>query len=373
MENVSQFEVHTKRGFLPALDPLERLPYAFDEWEELASNTTSLLESKEFQKEARSLSKVQLDSLQNRPQIERAMLLLSIFGATYVWSAEEPTTTLPSSLAVPWCHVAATLGRPPIISYASINLNNWRRKNRSGFLELENLEALQLIGGTEDEQWFYLIPVAIEARGATALQAILSARRAVERNDPIKLIEDLQTVEHVVSDLTKILLRTKEKCDPYIFYHRIRPFLSGWPSPGIIYGGVSTNPINFSGASAAQSSLFQAIDAGLGITHDNPNTSPFLLGMRKHMPPKHRSFIEMLEKTMLIRDKVLSTQRHELLIEQYNLTLSSIESFRFAHLEIATRYITKESPKPKKAKGTGGTEFTPFLINTRKETTNKLL
>ena len=210
-------------------------------------------------------------------------------------------------------------------------------------------------------------------QGATALQAVLSARRAVERNDPIKLIEDLQTVEHVVSDLTKILLRTKEKCDPYIFYHRIRPFLSGWPSPGLIYEGVSTNPINFSGASAAQSSLFQAIDAGLGITHDNPNTSPFLLGMRKHMPPKHRSFIEMLEKTMLIRDKVLSTQRHELLIEQYNLTLSSIESFRFAHLEIATRYITKESPKPKKAKGTGGTEFTPFLINTRKETTNKLL
>ena len=58
-----------------------------------------------------------------------------------------------------------------------------------------------------------------------------------------------------------------EHCRADIFYHRVRPFLKGWPDDGIVYEGVNEEPKIFIGGSAAQSSLLQTLDAGLGITH----------------------------------------------------------------------------------------------------------
>ena len=45
--------------------------------------------------------------------VERAMLLLSVFGNAYVWAESEPAQVIPQSIAVPWRRVADTLGRPP--------------------------------------------------------------------------------------------------------------------------------------------------------------------------------------------------------------------------------------------------------------------
>ena len=369
VEELARYEVDPVRGFLPSRDPLARLPAAFDAWETAAWQVSELLTAGRLRETLEQLPEVDLDLLDSRDALERAMLLLCIFGNAYVWGAEEPAVAIPRAVAVPWCAIADELGRPPIIAHASIVLRNWRRIDPEGPLTLDNLATLQTIGGGGDEQWFYLIPAAMEARGAEGLMAMMQARSAAEAGRAEDVGVALDTVHAVVGALTEILSRTPEKCDPYIFYHRVRPFLAGWPGEGIIYKGVSEEPRKLSGGSAAQSSLFQALDAGLGVVHEHDDSRPFLLAMRAHMPPAHRRFIEDLEQNAPVRVFVLDQRRnHPRLRESYDACIASLDRFRKVHFELAIRYITRHAPDPSVARGTGGTELARFLRTTREET-----
>jgi indoleamine 2,3-dioxygenase len=161
-----------------------------------------------------------------------------------------------------------------------------------------------------------------------------------------------------------------EKCDPHIFYLRIRPFLAGWERTGIVYEGVSETPLKLNGGSAAQSSLIQAFDAGLGIEHLHPETRPFLTLMRDYMPPLHRRFVEELAAGASLYDYV---QRHQqetpALAQAFNACIDALDNIRKAHMQIAVRYILHQSPEGEKGGlGTGGTSFVPFLSRARKET-----
>ena len=227
VEELARYEVDPARGFLPSRDPLARLPAAFDAWEAVASQVSELLLAGRLREALEQLPEVDLDLLDSRDALERAMLLLCIFGNAYIWGAEEPAGALPRAVAVPWCEVAARLGRPPIIAHASIVLRNWRRIDPEGPLTLDNLATLQTIGGGGDEQRFYLIPVAMEACGADGLVAMMQARSAAAAGRAQDLAVALDTIHAVVGALTEILSRTPEKCDPNIFYHRVRPFLAG--------------------------------------------------------------------------------------------------------------------------------------------------
>lgn len=368
-EELARYEVDPVRGFLPSRDPLARLPAAFDAWEATAAQVSELLLAGRLREALDQLPEVDLDLLGGRDELERAMLLLCIFGNAYVWGAEEPAGALPRAVAVPWCSVADKLGRPPIIAHASIVLRNWRRIDPEGPLTLDNLATLQTIGGGGDEQWFYLIPAAMEARGTEGLVAMMQARSAAEAGRADDAAVALDTIHTVVGALTEILSRTPERCDPYIFYHRVRPFLAGWPGDGIIYKGVSDEPRKLAGGSAAQSSLFQALDAGLGIVHEHDDSQPFLLAMRAHMPPAHRRFIENLEHHAPVRAFVLDQHgSHPRLRESYDACIASLDRFRKIHFELAIRYITKHAPDPAEARGTGGTELARFLRTTREET-----
>ncbi len=369
------YDVDPERGFLPSTDPLEKLPAGFERWERVAPRVSALLLAGQLRPTLEALPIPELERLERRDQVERAMLLLSVFGNAYVWAEEEPAPTLPRAIAVPWCQVADELGRPPIISHASIVLRNWRRIDADGALELENLETLQLFGGSPDEQWFYLIPAAMEAHGAKALVAIESARSSVADKRLDALARELETIGRTVEELTGILLRTPEQCDPYIFYRRVRPYLTGWPEPGIVYEGVSETPVKLAGGSAAQSSLFQAIDAALGISHEHDDSRPFLLAMRGHMPPSHRAFLETLDEGgPLLRSLVTEhCGDHPRLAERYDGAVRALDSFRKTHFEMAVRYIARQAPEHQVAKGTGGTDLKTFLKKTREETKDKLL
>ncbi len=375
MDLLREHEVDRERGFLPATDPLETLPPEFEEWERVAPRVSALLLAGRLRATLEALPLPELERLESREELERAMLLLSVFGNAYVWAEEEPARTIPRAIAVPWCRVADELGRPPIISHASIVLRNWRRIDSDGGFNLENLETLQLFGGSPDEQWFYLIPAAMEAHGAKALVAIESARSSVADKRLDALARELETIGRTVEELTGILLRTPEQCDPYIFYRRVRPYLTGWPEPGIVYEGVSETPVKLAGGSAAQSSLFQAIDGALGISHEHKDSRPFLLAMRGHMPPSHRAFLETLDEGgPLLRSLVMEHRRdHPRLAERYDGALRALDSFRKTHFEMAVRYIARQAPEPQVAKGTGGTDLKTFLKKTREETKDKLL
>jgi indoleamine 2,3-dioxygenase len=372
--NLTDYEIDPERGFLPNPDPLTELPPYFAAWDGLAAQLPALLMAGQLRPLLAQLPVLDAAKLENTRQLNRAMMLLSALGNAYVWGGAEPALRLPAGIAVPWWHIAETLGRPPITAHASLVLNNWRRLDRERPIVIDNIASLQLFLGGVDERWFFLLTVAIEAAGAPAIGALVQSQTAVIHNDIPALIENLHIVATALQAMVALLERMPEQCDPYIFYHRVRPFVASWPEPGVVYEGVSPTPQLFAGGSAAQSALLQAIDAGLAVVHEREETRPVLQQMRLYMPIPHRQFVTVIEQGTGLRPFILARkQSHPVLADAYNDCLQQLSTFRQKHIEISVRYILHQAPDQEAAKGTGGTSFVPFLSEARKETKNQLI
>jgi len=366
---LSNFDIHPVTGFLPSPDPLTQLPSSFIQWDELGAQLPALLSAGKARIYLANMPLLDVTRLESKGQLERAMLLLSTFASAYVWGETQPAPRLPRSLAAPLWKVAERVGRKPIIGHASYVLNNWRRIDPNGSIELGNLTMLQPFLNSSDEAWFALVTVEIEAKGAAILPQLLRAQEAVETHDIPTLKDALQKIEISIQQITHTLMRMYKKCNPHVFYHHIRPFLASWNAPGVIYEGVSDMPLMYAGGSASQSSLIPSLDAVLGVRHMGAVTNPFLLEMRHYMPPAHKRFIETLENGPNVRAFVhahLSTDPY--LAEQYNSCIDALSTFRKKHMEIAVRYIMMQSPEQDDNKGTGGASFTAFLGIARRET-----
>ena len=113
------------------------------------------------------------------------------------------------------------------------------------------------------------------------------------------IAELLCEVRDSVRQMRKSFRKMTRQCDPYIFYHRVRPFLSGSKgNPSLPEGVVYTDSTvygnrrqQFAGGSAAQSSILKVIDATLGIEH----SQAFLKEMEEYMPRKHREYIRFVQ------------------------------------------------------------------------------
>ena len=369
-----------ERGFLPPQDPLSRLPRAFDPWEQVAAELPKLLGAGRARDVIGRMAPLDARKLRGERQLRRAMLLLSYFGHAYIWQDATLVRCLPANLAVPWHAVAEKLGRPPVLSYASYALDNWRRIDLDGPIELGNIALLQNFLAGVDEEWFILVHVAIEAQAGPAMQAIGLAQRAVKTKDPHLLAQQLHIIATTTEQMLMTLERMPEKCDPYIYYRRVRPYIHGWKNhpllpEGLIYDGVEAyggKPQRFRGETGAQSGIVPALDAALGITHADDPLRPYLLEMRQYMPPGHRRFIEAIERGPKVRPFVLEHRdSHRELRDRYNSAVHWLAAFRAKHFEYANTYIFRQAqrePANPTTVGTGGTPFMPYLQKHRDET-----
>src|SRR5919106_3807091 len=308
------FHVNPERGFLPTPDPVDQLPASFAPWEEIAHDLPKLLAAGRLRPVLEQLPVLDASQLHEDAHIRRAMLLLSYFGHGYVWGEQDPAQHLPAGVAVPWHTVAQRLGRPPVLSYASYALDNWQRLDPAGPITLGNIVLLQNFLAGMDEEWFILVHVDIEAKAAPALGAIGPAQQAVLNDQAEELERHLSTIARALQGMYATLLRMPERCDPYIYYRRVRPYIHGWKDHpalpgGVIYGGVEVyggKPQQFRGETGAQSSIIPSLDAALGIAHRDDPLRPYLLEMRAYMPPHHRAFIAAVEAGPSIRQYVLA-------------------------------------------------------------------
>ena len=104
------------------------------------------------------------------------------------------------------------LGRPPVLSYASYALDNWRRLDPSGPIALGNIVLLQNFLGGLDEEWFILVHVDIEAKAAPALASTIQAQEAVSQDQPHSLAQQLATIASATHKGTPFI--------PYLKKHR---------------------------------------------------------------------------------------------------------------------------------------------------------
>ena len=154
------------------------------------------------------------------------------------------------------------------------------------------------LGGV-DEDWFIMIHVAIEYEAKEILSNLKSY--FLEKNlDQSYLQKALDSIRKINS----IMNRMPEKCDPFIYYNRVRPYIFGWKNnpatpDGVIYEGVDEyngKPQLFRGETGAQSSIVPALDALLGVTHSNDPLREYLDEMRLYMPKEHRELLNGLDE-----------------------------------------------------------------------------
>ena len=377
-------KLNLKRGFLPSQDPLTKLPDAFKTWETFAHDLPKRIASKYLRQWLRDLLTLPVAELTTSAELERAMLILSYFAHAYVWSdPQSPATVLPAAIAKPWYQVSKQLQRPPVLSYASYALHNWRRFDTSQEIELNNIALLQNFMAGIDEEWFILIHVDIEARAIPAIHSLQPLQQAIaDENDP-QIEKYLTIIGNSLQAIYDTMQRMPEYCDPYIYYQRVRPYIHGWKDnpalpQGLIYDGVAAyqnQPQQFKGETGAQSTIIPALDAVLNIHHRDTPLKKHLDEMRIYMPKSHREFLSLLEQGPSLRDFLLKTKQTNL-TQLYNDCLHTIESFRQIHLQYAAEYIQKQTQhyagNPTEV-GTGGTPFMTYLSEHRDETTETKL
>ncbi|KAI9734621.1 MAG: hypothetical protein M1834_002222 [Cirrosporium novae-zelandiae] len=422
----------SKNGFLPAHQPLKCLPDRYYQpWEAIVGRLPALLlVDDRLRGEVDDLEILITSRLHREEEWQRAYLLLGLLTHAYIWGGEKPAEKLPPSITVPFLEVSAYLGLPPTATYAALSLWNFQSLS-SDDIDLtkpENLGILHTFTGSPDEAWFYIISVAIEARGAPAIPLMLKAIDAAREDKTAVVVESLNMVTTCIRDLEVLLERMHENCDPHVFYYHIRPYLAGTKNmaaaglpAGVFYdeGFGKGRYRQYSGGSNAQSSLIQLFDIFLGVEHRFTGTKALgkesknkehafikarnklrfrkYAEMRDYMPGKHRNFLQYVTSVANIRSYIESRPSNRDLKEAYNATVEMLGTFRNQHIQIVTRYIilpsrksleeqsrrqniasassrkkllSKESEEPpsQDLHGTGGTMLIPFLKQTRNET-----
>lgn len=380
MTRLAEFEVDPVHGFLAVPDPLRELPAEFAVWETAASELPRRIPSGRLRGLLASLPLLDADALHIGSELRRAMLLLSYLGHAYVWCEDPPARELPAPLAVPWARVAERLGRPPVLSYASYALDNWRRLETDAPLELGRFCLLQNFLGGVDEDWFIGVHIDIEAKAAPILCRIGPILDAAHKRDARAVARHLEEVAADLERICAVLGRMPEYCDPYVYYRRVRPYIHGWANhpalpEGLVYQGVERfggHPQRFRGETGAQSGIVPCLDALLGIAHAADPLRAYLLEMRGYMPPPHRAFLEAIEAESGLRTFVVERAGDcPDVATAYEECVQWLAAFRTTHLHYAARYIHRQSQardaNPTHV-GTGGTPFMSYLRKHRDET-----
>lgn len=384
---LSDYEISPEQGFLPP-DPLDALRDC-STLNRLGHELPKLLSARmvrRFVDEQRQLLP-SIPATWRDQDYRAAMRILSFAGHAYVWEVpDQPAATLPPQLAQPWYDVAHRLGRPPVLSYASYALDNWRRLDPAKPVQLDNIVLLQNFLGGLDEEWFIVVHIQIERQAGPGLVGLRRALNGAAEDKEDEVVLGLTLLASAQTAMRDTLLRMKERCDPYVYYTRVRPYIHGWKnSPslpnGLVYEGVAAyagQPQQFRGETGAQSSIVPCLDAGLGIAHAPDPLTVYLQEMRDYMPPRHRAFLHALEGTMENRSRpVLSgyvrdrkSTRPELWTA-YCACIELLAQFREIHIGYADSYIHRQhqahASNPT-AVGTGGTPFMTYLQKHLNET-----
>ena len=358
-------------GFLPnKISTL--LSNEFDDVEHIAKNLPKILANNQIEYEVLNLETEKDISNLSIDELERAMLLYSYIGHGYIWGGTSIEKVIPKNISKTWYKISQKLDRPPILSYASYALNNWKLQDVNKPFDLENIRILQNFLGGMDEDWFIMIHIAIEHEAKEILNNLKIYY--LDKNEDQSYLENALVS---IKKINQIMNRMPEKCDPFIYYNRVRPYIFGWKNNpatpnGVIYEGVEEyggTPQLFRGETGAQSSIVPALDALLGVTHSNDPLKEYLDEMRLYMPKEHRNLLNDL-------DQWSDNNRRNSVREDSSVVLSDkiikeVHAFRNKHLEYARIYIHEQSlsnQNNSNVVGTGGTPFMKYLDKHLQET-----
>jgi indoleamine 2,3-dioxygenase len=312
----------------------------------------------------------------SEPEIAVAMVRYSFLVQAYVWGEADPPAHLPANLSIPFVAIADRMGLEPVLNYAGYVLDNWYRIDKSGPIALENVAMDQNFLGGQDENWFVLVHVAIEAVAGRALELAVHLTRAADAGDAAAVEAMLVEMNGVWDRINAVFDRMPERCDPYVYFNRVRPYIHGWKNnpampDGLIYEGIQRyggKPYPLRGQTGSQSSIVPAMDALFQVEHTNDQLREFLNELHAYRPVKHRAFIEDMQRASRLR--AFARTQPQSLKDAFNACVEQVARFRTRHLEYAASYINKQAGGAAGNDtdvGTGGTPFMKYLKKHRDE------
>ena len=375
--SLSDFDISEKTGFVPETPPLRRLSHeTFSRWEDVMDRLPSLIQSRELRAEIDSLPEADFSeaTLKSEREWWRAYSLLGFLSQGYIWMEGEKglVDKIPRKLAVPLYEVTKRLQVNPVCSYANLVLQNYYLNDPRGPHSEDNLSTAATFTGTPDEEWFFKVHVLVEIAATAGLKAMVQAHGAMAKGDDKSLAPQLKAVASSLNDMRVAMNKMFLNCDPKTFYVKLRQFYAGskgldaFPD-GLIYEGVSSSPLQYYGGSGGQSSAIYSFDIFLGVSHDSA-----LVGeMMDYMPRKHREFLQALKRQPSVREYVVRSGDSDV-ISSYNKAIDAFVEFRSSHVIVVTRYIVSQRKfsvnSSLEERGTGGTDFMPFLKKLRDDT-----
>ena len=378
---LSDYGMSRERGFLSPYEIDEVfLPTRFDEVVSTAERLTDLLSTGRVRHWLDALPTPEVESwVRKAPeeQVRTMMVHYSFLVQAYVWGEDQPPAHLPACLGKPIVAIADRLGQAPLLPYSAYVLDNWARIDKDGPISLDNIRMVQNFLGGSDENWFVMVHVAIEAEAGVLLDNAVKLVAAASREDAVECESLLVEMDLAWERIYANFARMTERCDPYIYFHRVRPYIHGWANnpalgEGLVYEDVEKfagKPQAFRGQTGSQSSIVPSMDALFGVHHSNDPLKTFLDELHHYRPVPHRRFIEDLARDSKLREFVTRSNVPSLR-DAFNTCLEQVARFRTRHLEYAASYINKQAGSiagNDPDVGTGGTPFMKYLKKHRDE------
>uniref|UniRef100_A0AAY4AXG4 Indoleamine 2,3-dioxygenase 1 n=1 Tax=Denticeps clupeoides TaxID=299321 RepID=A0AAY4AXG4_9TELE len=393
---------YSSNKFFDAKSPFvskTELPKYYQPWMETARNVPKLIDSHSLRTHIHQMPLLETHFMKSHRELRLAHLALSVMTMGYVWQEGDRDTVkvLPRILAVPYCEVSQRLGLPPILTHADAVLANWKKKDPQGPLDMENLELLLSLPGGESVRGFFLVTMLVELAAVPGVKAIPKVIAGVRQGEVATVTRALDSISLAINGMKEAFKLMHVYVEPSVFYGVIRIYLSGWKdnpcmAEGLVYEGVQAEPMEFSGGSAAQSSLLHCFDELLGVKHET-KSGTFLTRMRDYMPPAHKQLIQDISSHRpSLRDFVLE-RNNAGLVSAFDRCVSQLVSFRSYHINVVSRFIAVPAARAKQLRsqdqgsepdqaiigkaptaleerGTGGSAIMSLLKTARDQTSN---
>lgn len=209
---------------------------------------------------------------------------------------------LPRQIAVPLKLLADSLLQTPFMEYASsYALQNYRHKQGPSY-DMDNLSLIRAFADAEgSEAGFILIHISMVAHSGAAISGIEDVMTAARFKDRLGFNASMSNLLDTYRKIN-IAMENMWSWSRPVDYLKFRSFIFGTAGgkankmfpKGVIYEGVSDEPMSFRGESGSNDGLVPILDNLLEITAQLPENelTEMLRDFRTYRPSHQRSYID---------------------------------------------------------------------------------
>ena len=383
------FEVNHLNGFLPKKNPLAVLPKKYNELQVLidempikkANGQGGLLSIKGAIEDAVKKLKNYKDLVKNEEDIfinqalfrayaflaSAYLLAPSHFSFQKTKKYGKANRVLPSQISEPFALVSKKLDVYPFLDYHyAYSLGNYVKIDDSKGYEWENLAMAAKFSGMDDERGFIMLHVDINQHSPKLIGSILDFINAKDNHEVSQSLNNCLSSMKNINERRQIMWEASR----WKHYNDFRVFIMGIKGndeifgDGVIYEGVSKEPVQYRGQTGAQDNIIPTADIFTGVINYYPSNdlTKYLLDLRSYRPKCIQNFLSDLKDEMKenrLFNSIKKTNNEEglcLLIQ----ILDEIYYFRNGHWQFVQKYIMANT---KYAKATGGTPIISWIPN----------